>query len=241
MLTQAQQAKYWGAQCYSGPKLAVTLYGGGVVTVRPVLGDAVLALDAVLRSYNYHTRVADTGGYVCRHETNSTKISNHGRAIAIDINWTTNPYGHVLHTDMPRAMVNAICAIRTNNGQQIWNWGGNWSGNKDAMHFEVVCKPSDIATGVKGATVTIPIPDPPINVPTGVLLPSNEDEEMPQWFRNTSTGDIIRVVGNSYSLLTPPAWDLDSKFGAQYVDLDNNTFHTEAGSRQQVPGQAPIR
>src|SRR5262249_23169773 len=61
-----------------------------------------------------------------------------------------------LVTDMPKAMVNDILAIRTNNGQQLWGWGGNYRSAKDAMHFEIVCAPADVATGINWSTVKQP-------------------------------------------------------------------------------------
>jgi hypothetical protein len=42
-------------------------------------------------------------------------------------------------------------ALRTNSGSQIFRWGGNWAGAQaDPMHFEVCCRPADLATGVAG-------------------------------------------------------------------------------------------
>lgn len=157
MLTQAQQADYWGHECYTGPFATVALYGAGHATIHPAIIEAASALSAVLRVFNYATEAADTGGFACRHKTGDPhSVSNHGRGIAIDINWRENPYGHTLVTNMSRAMVQAICGIRTNSGAQVWNWGGNWSGNKDAMHFEIVCTPHDLATGINWATVSAP-------------------------------------------------------------------------------------
>lgn len=173
MLTQAQIAKAWGEHCYSGPKLAITLHGGGVVTVRPVIGDAVLALDACLRKWGYDAYKADTGGFNCRPKTGSTETSNHGRAIAIDIDWATNPYGRPpFHSDMPSAMVLAICRIVTNSGKQVWNNGRYWSGNVDPMHFEIVCSPADLATGIRASSVPVigPAPAPPPPAPDWTAL-----------------------------------------------------------------------
>jgi hypothetical protein len=31
----------------------------------------------------------------------------------------------------------------------VFRWGGSYSKNKDAMHFEVVCSPANLATGVR--------------------------------------------------------------------------------------------
>ena len=38
-------------------------------------------------------------------------------------------------------MTDEIQAMRTNNGQRVWEWGGSWSSNKGAMHFEIDCTP----------------------------------------------------------------------------------------------------
>lgn len=158
MLSQTAIARTWGPRCYRGPKLEITLNGGGRVTVRAQIADAVLALDACLRAHDYRTRSRDTGALVCRSKVGHPgEMSNHSYGTALDLNWTTNPYGSRLRTDMPMAMVKAICSIRTRNGAQVWNWGGFWDGAKDAMHLEIVCTPKDIATGIDPRTV----PDAP--------------------------------------------------------------------------------
>lgn len=153
-LTEAQILQEWGPPC-SGPSAVVTLHGGGRVTVQPALVDAVLAISDVLRSFGYATRAADTGGYACRKKVSGSGWSVHALKASIDINWRTNPYGKELVTDMPAEMVAAIKAIRTVSGAQVWTWGGDWRGNKDAMHFQIGCRRSDIATGIRPAQ-----PDP---------------------------------------------------------------------------------
>lgn len=173
MLSSSSLRVAWAPRC-RGPHAEFRLNGRGVVTVRAQIIEAVRALDACLRTWNYRTRQADTGAYVCRQSVGGGGWSLHAYGIAIDINWETNPYGSRLKTDMPRAMINAICGIRTNNGKQVWNWGGNWSGNKDAMHYEIVCTPRDLATGINPATipgrvVPSPIPEPK---PIPVVKPS---------------------------------------------------------------------
>lgn len=160
-LTTSQLRQAWAPHC-TGPFTRVALFGEGAVSVRPAIVPAVEALSAILRKYNYKSRKADTGAYNCRQITGGTNYSLHAYGIAIDINWQANPYGKILVTDMPRAMVAEIKALRTNNGKQIWGWGGDYSGNKDAMHYEVVCSPADLKTGVKSSTVE-PTPTPPNN------------------------------------------------------------------------------
>lgn len=131
-------------------------------TMRP----AYVALDAILRKWGYRPRPAVTGASNCRRITGGTGYSLHAyrdgeqfgfwsgvavtMAVAVDINWDRNPYGPRLVTDMPRGMVEEICALRTGNGVQVWGWGGLYKGNTDAMHFELHCTAADLRTGVRG-------------------------------------------------------------------------------------------
>lgn len=161
-----------------GPQRALAAVGGGLSTstlrlawgpaCRPkgnVYLAAYAALDRVLADFHYEARARDTGAYSCRRITGGTGYSLHSygpgdrfrfwccttiaTSLAVDINWTSNPYGRVLRTDMPSAMVARIEAIRTNNGKQLWRWGGRYTVNKDAMHFEIVVTPADLATGIR--------------------------------------------------------------------------------------------
>jgi len=168
-LSQRQIAAVWGPGCYHGVKAAVRLFGGGVVTVRPAVVPAVEALDAVLRRWNYATRAAVTGAYVCRQKVGGGGVSNHSFGTALDINWDRNPYGRRLVTDMPAGMRAEVKAIRTNNGRQVWGWGGDWSGNKDAMHWEMICLPGDLATGIAGRTAAVA---PPTRAPSASAAPT---------------------------------------------------------------------
>ena len=105
--------------------------------------------------------------------------SIHAYWIAMDINWQLNPYGGSMY-HMPYAMAAAICRIRTNNGKQVWNWGGFWRGTRDWMHFEIVCSPRDLATGINWSTV----PGKPVgNVPKPPNEPVQQEpvpEEIPE-------------------------------------------------------------
>lgn len=127
-------------------------------------------LNNVMRKWNYAPRSGVTGSYNCRPITGGTSYSLHAyrdngtfvfwtgvkvtMALAVDINWDKNPYGPRLVTDMPRGMVDEILALRTNTGKQVWGWGGYYSTNKDAMHFEIVCSPADLASGIRQAPTT---------------------------------------------------------------------------------------
>jgi hypothetical protein len=137
---------------------------------------AYRALDECLRRWRYAPRRADTGAYNCRRITGGSGYSLHSygpgdrfrfwngvtipTALAVDINWLTNPYGRRLRTDMPPGMVTAIEAIRTIDGVQVWRWGGRYRENKDAMHFEIICSPRELARGIRRQGPPPPPPPP---------------------------------------------------------------------------------
>lgn len=158
MLTTSELRAVWAPPCDPSLLKTVELVQGVRVQCRAEIGTAVQALGRVLEAHNYVVRAGDTGGYNCRDITGGSGHSLHAYGIAIDINWNTNPYrkDNVLVTDMPRAMVRNILRIRTNNGKQVWGWGGNYRTVKDPMHFEIVCTPEDIATGIDWSTVHQP-------------------------------------------------------------------------------------
>lgn len=147
-----QLRQLWAPPC-KGPWATISLYGAGRVSVRPAIIAAVEALNACLIQHKYKTRYADTGAYNCRKITNGDGYSLHAYGTALDLNWQTNPYGSRLVTDMPVEMRAAIKAIRTNGGHRVWGWGGDYRGNKDAMHWEVVCSPAQLSTGINPHTV----------------------------------------------------------------------------------------
>jgi hypothetical protein len=134
-------------------RVNLSLHGDGRITVARVAADAFRALNACLVAHRYATRRADTGAYNCRKITGGSGLSLHSFGIAVDLNWQTNPYGPRLITDMPKGMVAAIKAIKTRSGEYVFRWGGDYPGNKDAMHFEVVCSLADLLSGIDPRTV----------------------------------------------------------------------------------------
>lgn len=148
----------WQPAC-SFPMAKVALHGEGSVTVRASIIDAVKALDACLVAHGYRTRRNDTGAYNCRQITGGTAYSLHAFGIALDLNWSTNPYGPNLITDMPLAMVEEITSIRTRSGAAVWRWGGRYTTNKDAMHYEVIASPQELASGIDLGSSPSPVDD----------------------------------------------------------------------------------
>lgn len=168
MLTTTQLRKAWSPACASAStRQTLNLNGSGRITVDRRTIPAFKALNACLVAHHYLTRRNDTGAYNCRRITGGTGYSLHAYGIAADLNWQTNPYSKRLITDMPAAMVADIKAIRTRNGRQVFGWGGDYRSNKDAMHFEIVCSPADLATGINPATVPGAKPAPVADLNAG--------------------------------------------------------------------------
>lgn len=165
--------EHYGPSCE--PKTVQVEIGDGVSRAFDHrTAEAWQAYAAVVKAVGYVTRSADTGTYVCR-LTASGYPSPHSWATALDHNWLTNPatggvYGgpNRVITDMPREMIDGIKAIRTKGGQQVFGWGGDYSSFKDAMHFEVIATPAELAQGIDWSTVQAKPRDPsdPKSYPT---------------------------------------------------------------------------
>lgn len=130
-LSSTSTKRYWSPRC-RGPWAVVTLYGGGRVYIRPAIVEATKALDAILRTYNYKTYASQTGAFSCRPVAGTSSWSLHAYGVAMDINWLRNLYSYRLVTDMNLNMPADISRIRTNNGRQVWQWGGYWR-KKDCL------------------------------------------------------------------------------------------------------------
>lgn len=218
MLTTPQARIAWAPHC---TRTKQSLHG------------AYSALDDCLQAHGYRPRSGVTGAQNCRPITGGTAYSLHAyafdviftfwsgvriaMALAVDINWDKNPYGPRLITDMPRGMIDDIYRIRTNNGKQIWRWGGYYANNKDAMHFEIVCTPADLATGIDPATLPGARPAPPTPTPD----PGDDDDmaqTVPYW--------LIQIAGD------PRVWKLD----AAYQNKQHVRDETELKALQFVRG-----
>jgi hypothetical protein len=83
-----------------------------------------------LDAAGYKPQVSDSGGFNLREIRGGHDLSEHAYGNAIDVNPDANPMttGQV-RTDLP-ANISEIAA------RHNLNWGGNWQGRKDPMHFE---------------------------------------------------------------------------------------------------------
>lgn len=166
---------------------------------------AFRALYDVMHAHGYRPRPGVTGSYNCRKVTGGSYMSSHAWGIALDVNWDVNAYRHDrLVTDLPKDLIQDVLDIRTKEtGAQVWRWGGDWDAdpetienNYDAMHFEIVATPEELAEGLTNE----PTPVEPDPIPV--------EPEEPEPYRPVLTrGDFGPFVGIVQDLLGVPGID----------------------------------
>lgn len=99
-------------------------------------------------------------GYHYKHIEGSTTLSNHASGTAIDLNAPNHPMGRAnTFSASKRAAIRAI--LRYCDG--VVRWGGDYTGRRDDMHFEIVKGAADVARlarKIRGAS-TNPLPVQP--------------------------------------------------------------------------------
>lgn len=176
--TTAQLRELWDAFECKEVDMVVVPFGPDRIRVAPPTAAAWDALAAVMTNHGYQIRTKDTDSYNCRQITGGTGRSLHSYGIALDVNWTTNPFiNHgdkrkvrfsnkptqderardvrmgVADTDMTPGMIADVEAIKTKDGTRVFEWGGSWETRKDCMHFELDVSPAELAKGIDPATV----------------------------------------------------------------------------------------
>jgi hypothetical protein len=151
--SSAWRLETWGPAC-KVDIVAMAIYAGGPrFQCARIMRPAFTLLGAVFLRHSYVIHSA--GCYNCRPITGGTSFSSHSWGNSVDVNEATNPYRRDrLVTDMAPAMIADVYAIRTLSGLQAFRWGGDWDGradtphsNYDAMHFECVLTPEELAEG----------------------------------------------------------------------------------------------
>src|SRR5262245_54298109 len=130
--------------------LVVIPFGPDRIRVAPETAPAWEALAAVFLHHGYEIRTKDTESYNCRNIKGTKEKSLHSFGIALDINWTTNPWidhsgsrkvrfsnkstqaeraddvrtGNA-DTDFTEALVQDAMAIKTMSGKTVFEWGGH--------------------------------------------------------------------------------------------------------------------
>jgi hypothetical protein len=155
-------------------------FGPDRIRVAPPTAPAWEALAAVMLHHGYEIRSDDTDSYNCRAITGGSGRSLHSYGIALDVNWTTNPYekhpagrtrsvrfsdkptqalraldvrNKIADTDMTAEMIADVARIKTKGGVRVLEWGGSWQDRKDCMHFELDVGPDELVAGINTSTV----------------------------------------------------------------------------------------
>lgn len=136
----AARTKGWGPgwpQCQASKMGRAVSPSGAAVTVRREIVPLIEVLFLITAEEDYRVRKSDTGGFNCRPIAGTRIASNHSWGLAVDINWTTNPYSLVFKSDIPPAVVHAW-------EEAGFYWGGRYRIRKDTMHFEYLGSPADV-------------------------------------------------------------------------------------------------
>ncbi len=217
------QGRGFGAPC-AGQRATVRLAEAAVsVDVRVAELVGLIMRDAERRGYRH--RKADTGAYNCRKIGGTNKWSNHAWALAVDVNWQSNPFTATLRTDMPVWY------------RHLWNrygfaWGGDYSRKKDAMHYEFMGTPGQAATATDlarrelGGGGGAPPPPPPsgglpAHAPGSRLLQLASPR-----MRGTDVKKLQETLNRYYPRETPLA--TDGEFGSG-TDGRVKFFQSKAG------------
>lgn len=110
-------------------------------------GDVATVLLYVATRYHHEVEPLRAGtcwGWYVKGIEGSTAISNHASGTAIDLNADRHPLGVAgTHTPAQVAAIHRIVA----DCRHVVRWGGDYTGRKDPMHFEIV--------GTEGATAAL--------------------------------------------------------------------------------------
>lgn len=120
-----------------------TVPGGSLLVRTGLAGDLLVYVTT-----QFHSRVEQLiwpgcWGYAERTIRGGTQLSNHASGTAIDLNAPRHPLGTV--DTFTTSQVSAIRQILAECGGAI-RWGGDYSGRKDEMHFEINAGPDAVAT-----------------------------------------------------------------------------------------------
>ena len=114
-----------------------------VLTVHKKLASEYYAIFTEMCKIKFKIKSGSTYAYCWRNIANSSSRSQHSYGCAIDVNSGDNPdyhtnanvsngYGNYRPYKNPYSVTKEVIAIWKAHG---FNWGGNWTGYKDTMHF----------------------------------------------------------------------------------------------------------
>lgn len=148
MAASSSTLRQWWDNYHCDPKNLehIDFFGRGIGGVAAPAVDAFLALEMVLDHHGYEP--SSRWAYNCR-DTAAGLPSLHGYGIAIDIDPSLNPATSRsfkwADTAFTSEQIEAVEAIETTMGAQLWAWGGRWNSFRDYMHFQVDRPPGHVA------------------------------------------------------------------------------------------------
>ncbi len=208
---------WWQAYFKQGYDRRVRLLGRDGVKVTDFTIDAWRALEHALTVNGYGpAQIVST--YYPKYIGTSTKWSLHSfSGCALDIDPAKNPFIRGTTWDFTRCLftrkqVEAVLAIRTNSGAQVWRWGGDFG---DYMHWQLNCKPADLATGIR---------------------PQEDDMKYFLQIFDKWTIDDLQAMKDAGYWGGDPAW----YYGTEVTDKAkvNLVVHVLANGNKDIPGSA---
>lgn len=111
------------------------------ITGDVLAGDVWTVLDWLCRRFDAEVEAitrGDSWGYAPRTIIGSTVTSNHASGTAVDLNASRHPLGKTgTFSTAQVAAIRKIIADSVVDGTPVLRWGGDYSGRKDEMHFEI--------------------------------------------------------------------------------------------------------
>src|SRR6476661_1168439 len=133
----------WSAGSSSVVPLSTLSVGAATFPAGVRRGDVHVVLGYVARRFDREVEALVKGwcwGHSYRAISGSTTLSNHSSGTAIDLNAPRHPLGRSgTFTATQRSHIRSI--LDACNG--VVRWGGDYSGRKDEMHFEINVRPGD--------------------------------------------------------------------------------------------------
>lgn len=143
------------------------------VTGRVVPGDVHAVFDYLCRRFNREVEAIDpksSWGYAYRAVRGQTSgFSNHASGTAIDLNAPRHPLGR--SGTFTLAQATAIRRILSDLDGVV-RWGGNYSGRKDEMHFEINASAADVKRAAQKVSAPVKPPTYP-KAPIGSVVSWN--------------------------------------------------------------------
>ena len=179
------------------------------ITGDVLAGDVWTIFDWLGRRFNAEVepiRKADSWGYAPRAIIGSTTTSNHASGTAVDFNASTHQLGASgTFAAAKTAAIRKIVADTVVDGVQVVRWGGDYSGRKDEMHFEINLASNGV-TAAKVAALAA-------RVSTVALAATSQPT-----LKLGSTGDAIKALQQGLKTWFPSyagALVVDGQFGAK--------------------------